>query len=128
MLAICAAAVLTGATLLLAIRECGADASQPVLARLGARRDPFTGRHHAPGEAAIRRVLAQIEGDLLDRAVGSWLSVRCLQTGLLFPGAAQAIEIKRHRVNRRTGKISIKTVRAVTSLAAEQATPPSSHP
>ncbi|WP_206305339.1 hypothetical protein [Actinacidiphila soli] len=37
MLAICAAAVLTGATSLLAISEWAADASQPVLARLGTR-------------------------------------------------------------------------------------------
>ncbi|MDX3434427.1 transposase family protein [Streptomyces sp. ME01-18a] len=39
-LAICAAAVLTGAISLLAISEWAADASQSVLARLGARRDP----------------------------------------------------------------------------------------
>ncbi|WP_442816416.1 ISAs1 family transposase [Streptomyces sp. NBC_01233] len=261
-LAICAAAVLTGATSLLAISEWAADASQSVLARLGASCDPFTGQHHAPGEATIRRVLAQVDGDVLDRAVGSWLSARCPQpserllraiavdgkslrgaarahdlkihllaavdhatsavlgqvdvetktneitcfqplldaidltgavvtsdamhtqrehaeylggrgahyivivkgnqkklrkqmkslpwkqiplqnrtvgtghgrseirrikvctvAGLLFPGAAQAIELKRRRVNRKTGKVSTKTVYAVTSLTAEQANP-----
>ncbi|MDQ0792953.1 transposase [Streptomyces sp. B1I3] len=47
----------------------------------------------------------------------------CTVAGLLFPGAAQAIELKRRRVDRKTGKISIKTVYAVTSLNAEQATP-----
>lgn len=47
----------------------------------------------------------------------------CAVAGLLFPGAAQAIELKRRRVNRRTGKTSIKTVYAVTSLSAEQAGP-----
>ncbi|MFD5191462.1 transposase family protein [Streptomyces sp. NPDC058357] len=46
-LAIRAAAVLTGATSLLAISEWAADAPQQVLARLGARRDPFTGRRRA---------------------------------------------------------------------------------
>ncbi|WP_308375897.1 ISAs1 family transposase [Streptomyces sp. ISL-99] len=261
-LAICAAAVLTGATSVLAISEWAADASQPVLARLGARRDPFTGRHRAPCETTIRRVLAQVDGDVLDRVVGSWLSARrpqaggrslravavdgkslrgaarahgrkihllsavdhataavlgqvdvrektneitcfqpllddidltgtvvtsdamhtqrehaeyltergahyivivkgnqkklrkqmkslpwkeiplqnrttesahgrgeirrikvCTVVGLLYPGATQAIELKRRRVNRKTGKVSLKTVYAVTSLSAGQATP-----
>lgn len=43
----------------------------------------------------------------------------CTVVGLLFPGARQAIQIKRRRVNRRTGKITIKTVYAVTDLTAE---------
>ncbi|POG44222.1 hypothetical protein BV881_28170 [Streptomyces sp. ZL-24] len=47
----------------------------------------------------------------------------CTVAGLLLPGAAQAIELRRRRVNRKTGKISIKTVYAVTSLNAEQSTP-----
>jgi predicted transposase YbfD/YdcC len=261
-LAICAAAVLTGANSLLAISEWAADAPQPVLARLSARRDPFTGRHHAPCETTIRRILTRVDGDVLDQAVGSWLSARrpqaagkmlraiavdgkslrgaagvhgrkihllaagdhvtsvvlgqvdvgtktneitcfqpllddidlrgavvtsdamhtqrehaeyltsrgahyivivkgnqkklrkqikslpwqqiplqnrttdkghgrgeirrikvCTVTGLLFPGAVQAIELKRRRVNRKTGRISIKTVYAVTSLNAEHAAP-----
>lgn len=47
----------------------------------------------------------------------------CTVAGLLFPCAAQAIELKRRRVNRKTCKISTKTVYAVTSLTAEQANP-----
>jgi predicted transposase YbfD/YdcC len=47
----------------------------------------------------------------------------CTVAGLLYPGAAQAIELKRRRVNCKTGKISIKTVYAVTSLSAGQASP-----
>ncbi|WP_331728340.1 ISAs1 family transposase [Streptomyces sp. NBC_01176] len=43
--------------------------------------------------------------------------------GLLFPGARQAVQIKRRRTDRKTGKTTIKTVYAVTSLAAEQADP-----
>lgn len=46
----------------------------------------------------------------------------CTVTGLLFPGARRAIQLKRRRVHRRTGKITIKTVYAITSLTAEQAT------
>ncbi|ANZ21819.1 transposase [Streptomyces noursei ATCC 11455] len=42
---------------------------------------------------------------------------------LLFPGARQAIQIKRRRTDRKTGKTTVKTVYAVTSLTAEQATP-----
>lgn len=47
----------------------------------------------------------------------------CTVNNLLFPGARQAAQLKRRRVDRRTGRISIKTVYAVTSLTAEQATP-----
>ncbi|WP_346186562.1 hypothetical protein [Streptomyces osmaniensis] len=46
---------------------------------------------------------------------------------LLFPHARQAIQPQRRRVNRRTGKVTIKTVYAVTSLPADRP-PPSSPP
>ncbi|MEH0557001.1 ISAs1 family transposase [Streptomyces sp. B21-101] len=42
---------------------------------------------------------------------------------LLFPGACQAVQIKRRRTDRKTGKTTIPTVYAVTSLTAEQAAP-----
>ncbi|WP_254402240.1 hypothetical protein [Streptomyces sp. AC555_RSS877] len=42
---------------------------------------------------------------------------------LLFPGARQAVQIKRRRTDRKTGKTTITTVYALTSLTAEQATP-----
>ncbi|MEU9078666.1 hypothetical protein [Kitasatospora sp. NPDC048538] len=42
---------------------------------------------------------------------------------LLFPGARQAVQIKRRRTDRKTGKTTVKTVYAVTSLTAEQAPP-----
>ncbi|MEU1371575.1 ISAs1 family transposase [Streptomyces sp. NPDC005803] len=47
----------------------------------------------------------------------------CTVNNLLFPGARQAVQIVRRRVNHTTGKISLKTVYAVTSLVAEQAPP-----
>jgi predicted transposase YbfD/YdcC len=47
----------------------------------------------------------------------------CTVHNLLFPGARQAIQIKRRRANRRTGKVTVKTVYAVTSLTAQQAIP-----
>ncbi|WP_234426175.1 hypothetical protein [Streptomyces kebangsaanensis] len=46
----------------------------------------------------------------------------CTVNNLLFPGARQAVQLKRRRVDRKTGKISIKTVYAVTSLTVERAT------
>ncbi|GGV60787.1 ISAs1 family transposase [Streptomyces massasporeus] len=75
-LALAATAVLAGATSLLAIREWAADLPPDVLGTLGARRDPLTGCHPAPDEAIIRRVLARVDGDALDRAVGRWLADR----------------------------------------------------
>ncbi|WP_372412141.1 ISAs1 family transposase [Streptomyces luteireticuli] len=42
--------------------------------------------------------------------------------GLLFPHAVQAIEVKRRRAFRTTGKTTLTTVYTVTSLAPEQAT------
>ncbi|MET7550875.1 hypothetical protein ABZS94_34915 [Streptomyces sp. NPDC005500] len=47
----------------------------------------------------------------------------CTVNSLLFPGACQPVQLKRRRVDRKTGKVSIKTVYAVTSLTAKQATP-----
>ncbi|MGW7587638.1 ISAs1 family transposase [Streptomyces rubiginosohelvolus] len=47
----------------------------------------------------------------------------CTVNNLLFPGARQAVQIVCRRVHRKTGKITRKTVYAVTSLTAEQAGP-----
>ncbi|MFE5038461.1 ISAs1 family transposase [Streptomyces sp. NPDC056683] len=41
---------------------------------------------------------------------------------LLFPGARQAVQIKRRRTDRETGKTTVKTAYSVTFLTAEQAT------
>jgi hypothetical protein len=51
------AAVLAGAQSLAAVGEWVADAPPQVLAGLGIRRDPLTGRFEPPDEATIRRVL-----------------------------------------------------------------------
>nr|WP_237522125.1 ISAs1 family transposase [Streptomyces sp. SID1328] len=44
-------------------------------------------------------------------------------SNLHFPGARQAIQIKRRRTHRKTGTTTMKTVYAVTSLAVEHTTP-----
>ncbi|WP_314220356.1 ISAs1 family transposase [Streptomyces zaehneri] len=51
------------------------------------------------------------------------LKVCTVQAGLLFPHAVQAIEIKRRRTNRKTGKVQTKIVYAITSLTPDQANP-----
>lgn len=75
-LALAAAAVLAGATSLLAVGEWATDAPADALAALGGVPDRLTGRCPVPDEATIRRVLSRIDGDALDRAVSWWLSAR----------------------------------------------------
>jgi predicted transposase YbfD/YdcC len=70
------AAVLAGARSLVAVGEWVADAPPQVLASLGVRRDPLTGRFEPPDEATIRRVLESVDADAFDAAVGSWLGAR----------------------------------------------------
>ena len=76
-----AAAVLAGAQSLTAVGEWVADAPPQVLAALGIRRDPLTGRFQPPAEATIRRVLEAVDAAALDKAVGSWLASRLAAAG-----------------------------------------------
>ncbi|GED88875.1 hypothetical protein TNCT6_59600 [Streptomyces sp. 6-11-2] len=75
-LALTACAVLAGATSLLAVGEWIADAPAHVLEHLGVRPDPLLPRRLVPSEPAVRRLLARVDGDALDRAVGRWLADR----------------------------------------------------
>ncbi len=75
-LLIAAAAVLAGARSLTAIGEWAADAPQHLLALLGVRRDRRHGGYRPPDEATLRRVLQALDGDLLDIAIGCWLTHR----------------------------------------------------
>ena len=74
-LAMTAAAVLTGARSLAAIAEWAADAPQPVRAALGARRDA-PDFWSVPAEATIRRTLARLDPEALAAAIGAWLTDR----------------------------------------------------
>ncbi|MER7221147.1 MULTISPECIES: transposase family protein [Streptomyces] len=71
-LALTACAVLAGATSLLAVGEWITDAPPFVLERLGVRPDPLSPKRCVPAEATVRRLLARVDGDALDRAVGRW--------------------------------------------------------
>jgi DDE_Tnp_1-associated len=74
-LAVAVVAVLAGATSLAAIGEWDtSDAPCGVLATLGVRRDLLTRAPRPPGEATVRRVLARIDADALDRVIGAWLA------------------------------------------------------
>ena len=75
-LALAAAAVLAGARSLAAVGEWAADAPASALVALGAVPDRLTGQCPVPDEATIRRVLARVDADALDRAVSRWLSAR----------------------------------------------------
>jgi hypothetical protein len=74
LLAVAACATLSGARSVAAIAEWAADAPQRVLARLGARRHPSTGRYIAPHDATIRRAVAAVDADAVDGVIGGWLA------------------------------------------------------
>jgi hypothetical protein len=74
-LALAAAAVLTGARSLAAIAGWAADAPPVIRAALGARREA-PDRFSVPSEATIRRTLARLDGDALTACVGAWLADR----------------------------------------------------
>jgi hypothetical protein len=74
--ALTACAVLAGATSLLAVGEWIADAPSHVLECLGVRPDPLSPGRCLPAETTVRRLLARIDGDAPDRAVGRWLADR----------------------------------------------------
>jgi predicted transposase YbfD/YdcC len=76
-----AAAVLAGARSFAAVGEWVADAPPQVLAMLGVRHDPLTGRFEPPGEATIRRVLETVDAAASGAAVGSWLAARLRAAG-----------------------------------------------
>jgi hypothetical protein len=62
------ATLVTGNDGVTAIRQWAARTPQDVLDRLGTRRSPLTGRCPVPSERTFRRVLAAVDGDILDAA------------------------------------------------------------
>jgi predicted transposase YbfD/YdcC len=65
-LALAACATVAGHTRPTEIGEWCQDASEELLAALGARHDALTGRYLAPGKDTVTRVLARIDPDILD--------------------------------------------------------------
>ena len=72
-LLVCAFAVLSGAKSIDELAEWGERASTTLLAAIGIRRHPHLWRR-SPSPATIGRILGALDGDLLDRAVGTYLA------------------------------------------------------
>jgi predicted transposase YbfD/YdcC len=68
------ATLVVGSDSVTAIWQWSAHAPQDRLARLGAGWNPFTRRFVVPSERTFRRVLAGLDGDALDAAVGGWVA------------------------------------------------------
>ncbi|MEE1941945.1 ISAs1 family transposase [Streptomyces sp. TRM 70361] len=73
LLLICACAVVSGARTLTEITEWGQRATTRVLEQLGIRRH-LPGRRSAPSHATFTRLLAALDGDSLDAAIGAHLA------------------------------------------------------
>ncbi|WP_326701504.1 ISAs1 family transposase [Streptomyces sp. NBC_01754] len=76
LLSAAAASVLAGARSLLAIGEWLADAPAWALRALGFPPDALTGTVPVPHPGTVRRLLARLDGDLLDAAIGAFLDAR----------------------------------------------------
>jgi predicted transposase YbfD/YdcC len=90
-----------------AIRQWAARTPQEVLHRLGARRNPLTGRYLVPSERTFRRVLQAVNGDALDAATCGY-AADVIRGGTTAPVIVAAGEEPVEREQRRV------TTRAVT--------------
>ncbi|MEV6869114.1 ISAs1 family transposase [Streptosporangium subroseum] len=68
------ATLVIGSDSVAAIWQWATRTSQDVLQRLGAYRDPLTGRYLVPSERAFRRVLADLDADALDTAISGYVA------------------------------------------------------
>ncbi|GAA2418901.1 ISAs1 family transposase [Streptomyces glaucosporus] len=76
LVAAAAASVLAGARSLTAITEWITDAPSWACRALGFPVDPLTGTVSVPHPHTVRRLLVQLDGDALDRAIGAFLTAR----------------------------------------------------
>lgn len=72
-LLICSCAVVSGARTIEEIAEWGQRAAVGLLARMGVRRH-LPGHYRAPSHPTLTRILAAVDGDALDTAVGAYLA------------------------------------------------------
>lgn len=89
-LLVCACAAVSGARSVDEIAEWAARASGTVLTAVGIRRHPLKWRR-APSRTTIGRVLAAVDGDALDRVIGTYLAGR--NTGEADSGQRQVIAV-----------------------------------
>ncbi|MGW4984294.1 ISAs1 family transposase [Streptomyces mirabilis] len=76
-----AASVLAGARSLTAVTEWVSDAPAWACRVLGFPVDPLTGAVCVPHPHTLRRLLVQLDGDALDRAIGTFLAARAAPAG-----------------------------------------------
>ncbi|RZB13254.1 ISAs1 family transposase [Streptomyces sp. F001] len=100
MLALCTLAVLAGARTLAAIARHAAELPPHLHERLGLRA--------APRASTLGRLLARLDGDTLDTAVGAWLA------HLADPGEAVALDGKALRGSRTAEQRAIHLVSVIT--------------
>ncbi|MEV6868194.1 ISAs1 family transposase [Streptosporangium subroseum] len=68
------ATLVVGGDSIVAIWQWAARTAQPVLERLDAYRDPFTGRFVVPSEKTFRRVLTDLDANALDAAISGYVA------------------------------------------------------
>jgi predicted transposase YbfD/YdcC len=97
-LAACATLVV-GNDSVAAIWQWAAGTSQEVLQRIGARFDALTGRYVVPSERTFRRVLAALDADALDQAIGGYACdvARGVSPAPVLPVAAGPAEREQRR-------------------------------
>jgi hypothetical protein len=97
------ATLVVGNDCVAAVWQWAAGTSQDVLARIGARFDPLTGRYLVPSERTFRRVLQELDGDALDAALGGYASdvVRGVSPAPVLPAPAGPLEREQRRAARR---------------------------
>lgn len=96
------ATLVAGNDSLTAIRQWAARTPQDVLHRLGARRNPLTGRYLVPSERTFRRVLASVDGDALDAATCGY-AADVVRGDAPLPVIATAQDEPAEREQRRAG-------------------------
>jgi predicted transposase YbfD/YdcC len=115
LLSAAAAGVLAGARSLVAIGEWIADAPRWALQALGFPPDPLTGSVPAPHPATVRRLLARLDGNALDHAVGAFLHSRA---DAPYPGPAQRPALRAIAVDGKTLRGSRHGDRSAVALLA----------
>ena len=105
-LAVTVVAVLCGARSTAAVAQWAREAAEETLTELGAGYCRRTGRQRIPVACTIARVLARIDGDALDEAVGRWLAA--LSADPVEPDAPRAVAVDG------------KTLRGAKNQAGEQ--------
>lgn len=117
-----AASVLAGARSLTAIGEWITDAPQGVLRACGFAADPLTGAVPVPRPATVRRLLARLDGDVLDEAIGAFLAARARQpehaVGKRPALRAIAVDGKTLRGSRHAGRAAVALLAAMEHTGA----------